>query len=96
VPCSDDLLPALGGRRYNGAVIDATLKDQLLEEIERLSPGQIARVYQYTHSLVRPALQPGATVEQLMSLAGSIDDESAREITAAIEEACERVDPSEW
>jgi hypothetical protein len=66
-------------------VIDASLKDQLLEEIERLSPGQIARVYQYTHSLVKPALPRGATVEQLVSLAGSIDDESAREITAAIE-----------
>ncbi|HLF56444.1 MAG TPA: hypothetical protein VI942_06315 [Thermoanaerobaculia bacterium] len=77
-------------------MIDATLKDQLLEEIERLSPEQLARVYQYAQTLAPPPMRRGTTVDELMSLAGSIDDESARQMTAAIEEACERVDPSEW
>ncbi len=41
-------------------------------------------------------LPPGASVDDLMALAGAIDDTSARQMTAAIDEAFERVDPSEW
>jgi hypothetical protein len=96
VPSPESRPPALALPRYNDAVIDATLKEQLHEEIERLSPEQLARVYQYTLALAKPQVPRGATFDELMSLAGTIDDESAREITAAIEEAFERVDPSEW
>lgn len=76
-------------------MIDSTLKHQLLEELDRLSPEQVARVYQYAHALASP-LPRGASVEDLERLAGSIDDASARQMTAAIEEAFERVDPREW
>jgi hypothetical protein len=76
-------------------VIDTTLKRQLLDEIERLSPEKLARVYAYAHALASP-LPPGASVDDLMELAGTIDDASARQMTAAIDEAFERVDPSEW
>ena len=76
-------------------MIDTTLKRRLLDEIERLSPEKMARVYRYAHGLASP-LPRGASVEDLMTLAGSIDDASARQMTAAIEEAFERVDPSEW
>lgn len=76
-------------------MIDATLKRQLLAEIERLSPEKLVRVYEYAHSLVSP-LPPGASIDDLMALAGTIDDASARQMTAAIDEAFERVDPSEW
>lgn len=76
-------------------MIDSTLKAQLLEEIDRLSPEQLARVYQYAHELASP-LPHGAAVEQLEELAGSIDDASARQMTAVIDEAFERVDPREW
>jgi hypothetical protein len=38
-----------------------------------------------------PAVTP-ATIEELFALAGSLDDESAREMMAAIESECERVD----
>jgi hypothetical protein len=31
-----------------------------------------------------------------MALAGSIDDAAARQMTTSIDEAFERVDPSEW
>lgn len=79
-------------RQYNGGVIDTTLKRQLLDEIERLSPEKLARVYAYAHALASP-LPPGASVDDLMALAGTIDDASARQMTAAIEET---FDPSEW
>ena len=76
-------------------MIDSTLKHQLLTQIERLSTQQLAQVYEYTRGLTSP-LPPGASVDDLMALAGTIDDASARQMTAAIEEAFERVDPSEW
>lgn len=84
-----------GSRRYNCRVIDTSLKRQLLDEIERLTPEKLARVYELAHTLASP-LPPGASVEDLMALAGTIDDASARQMTAAIDGAFERVDPSEW
>jgi Arc/MetJ family transcription regulator len=36
-----------------------------------------------------PALPRGASLEDLRSLAGTLDDQSAREMRAAVEEACE-------
>jgi hypothetical protein len=41
-------------------------------------------------------LPRGATREQLQSLAGTLDPESAREMREAIEEGCERVNPDAW
>ena len=76
-------------------MIDATLKRQLLDEIERLSPEKLARVYEYAHSLTAP-LPAGASIDDLMGLAGAIDDASAHQMASAIDEAFERVDPSEW
>jgi hypothetical protein len=76
-------------------VIDTTLKRQLLDEIERLSPEKLARVYEYAHGLASP-LPRGASIDDLMALVGTIDDASARQMTAAIDEAFERVEPSEW
>lgn len=76
-------------------MIDSTLKHQLLAEIERLSTHQLAQVYEYAHGLASP-LPPGASVDDLMALAGTIDDASARQMTAVIDEAFEQVDPSEW
>lgn len=80
---------------YYFVVIDATLKRQLLDEIERLSPEKLARVYEYAHSLTSQ-LPPGASIDDLMALAGTIDDASARQMTSAIDDAFERVDSSEW
>lgn len=40
-------------------------------------------------------LPRGASAEDLRALAGTLDDESAREMTEAVEEGCERVDPDE-
>lgn len=48
--------------------------------------------------LVEPVrrLPRGATREQLQSLAGTLDRDSAREMREAIEEGCERVNPDAW
>lgn len=42
------------------------------------------------HGLLTP-LPKGASVEELIDLVGTLDDESAWQMTAAIEESCERV-----
>lgn len=76
-------------------MIAATLKDQLLGEIERLSPEQMARVYGYTQALTASRPQ-GVPSRSLLKYAGTLDAESARAMREAIEGAFEQVDPREW
>lgn len=71
------------------------IKDQILDDLERLAPEQQRRAAELVHGLLSP-LPNGASVEDLLQLAGTVDDESAREMMAAIEEGCERVDLDEW
>jgi len=78
-------------------MIEPTIKEQILRDLDRLPPDLQERALQLVHSLVAPAPLPrGASIEDLMSLAGTLDDTSAREMREAIEEHCERIDPSEW
>jgi len=76
-------------------MIEPTIKEQILKDLDRLPPDLQERALQLVHSLVAP-LPKGASIEDLMSLAGTLDDTSAREMREAIEEHCERIDPSEW
>ena len=71
------------------------IKEQILSDLDRLSPQQQERAAELVHGLISP-LPRGASIEDLMSLAGSLDDESAWEMKAAIEEGCERIDADEW
>jgi len=71
------------------------VKNQILSDLDRLSPEEQAQAARLVHSLVSP-LPRGASVEDLLSVAGTLDLESAREMMAAIEEECERVDRDEW
>jgi hypothetical protein len=76
-------------------VIEPTVKERILRDLDQLSPELQQRALQLVHNLVDP-LPKGASVEDLMSLAGALDDESAREMIEAIEEGCERIDPEDW
>ena len=67
------------------------IKEQILDDLDRLSPDQQKRAAELVHGLVSP-LPKGASIEDLMKVAGTLDDESAREMLGAIEEGCERVD----
>lgn len=71
------------------------IEDRILSDLDRLTPEQQERAAELIHGLVS-TLPRGATVEKLMALAGTLDDESAREMMEAIEEGCERVDSDEW
>jgi hypothetical protein len=61
------------------------IKERILEDLDRLSPEEQQHAARLVHSLVDP-LPKGASVDQLMTLAGTLDDESAQEMIVAIEE----------
>lgn len=71
------------------------VKEQILSDLDRLSPADQRRAADLVHGLVSP-LPKGASIEDLMEVAGTLDKESARQMMAAIEEGCERVDSDGW
>lgn len=76
-------------------MIESTIKEQILKDLDRLSPELQQRALRLVHDLVDPHPR-GASIEDLMSVAGILDDESAREMIEAIEEGCEQIDPEGW
>lgn len=77
------------------AMVVPAIKEQILSDLDQLSPAQQKRAAKLIHELVSP-LPRGASVEDLLKVAGTLDDEAAQEMTEAIEEGCERVDLDEW
>jgi hypothetical protein len=71
------------------------VKAQILSDLDQLSPAQQRRAAELVRGLVS-ALPKGASVEDLLAVAGALDDEAAHEMMEAIEEGCERVDLHEW
>lgn len=76
-------------------MVEPGIKEQILRDLDRLSTEQQKRAAELVHGLVsaRPKGTPG---RELLRFAGILDDESAREMTEAIEKGCERVDLDEW
>ena len=72
-----------------------TVKEQTLSDLDLSSPEEQQRAADLVHGLVTP-LPRGASVEDLLSVASTMDDQPAREMMQAIEEGCERVDLDEW
>lgn len=72
-----------------------TVEQQILSDLDRLSPEKQKRAAELVHGLVT-LLPKGASVEDLLSLAGTLNDQAAREMMQAIEEGCKRVDLDEW
>lgn len=76
-------------------MVEATVKEQILSDLERLSPDMQARAAQLVHGLVEAA-PTGIPGRDLLRFAGAIDAESIREMEEAIEDGCERIDPEAW
>lgn len=76
-------------------MVDPKIKERILNDLERLEPAQQQRAAELVQGLLTP-LPKGASVDDLIDLAGTLDDESARQMTEAIEESCERVDLDGW
>ncbi len=71
------------------------IKQQILEDLDQLSPARQRRVAELIRGLVS-APPRGTAGRDLLRFAGTLDDQSAREMTQAIEEGCERVDIDGW
>jgi hypothetical protein len=72
-----------------------SVRDRVLEEMERLGPEDRGRILDFARSL-GSAPAHGTRGSELLRFAGSVTPQVAEELTAAIEEGCERIDVSEW
>jgi hypothetical protein len=71
------------------------VRHEIARQVEALPPGMQQRVLRFVTSLASsaPMGERGAALRQFAS---SLDADSARQMTQAIEEGCERVDAGEW
>jgi hypothetical protein len=72
------------------------IRRQLNEEIDRLEPEQQHRLLELARGLTVSPLPKGMTWEHMKQYAGTLPDDDAAEILAAIEEDCENIDLDEW
>ena len=66
---------------------------RLLKEVEQLPLPLQQKVVDYAHALVQPRRR-GTPGKDLLKFAGILSPEDAKEMMDAIEEGCERIDPS--
>jgi hypothetical protein len=71
------------------------LRQEIAQQVEKLPPDMQERVLRFAASL-SPSSPVGESGTRLRRFASSLDPVSAREMTQAIEEECERVDAGEW
>ncbi len=71
------------------------LEDQILAHLSGLSDDQQERILDYARTLSEgaPRAVPG---RDILAFAGTIQPDELRLMARAIDENCERVDPSEW
>jgi hypothetical protein len=73
------------------------IREQIISQLDRLSPEQQKQLLDYSLSLQRQG-PPGIPGHELIARAREINfsSEDLAEITQAIEEDCERIDWDEW
>ena len=72
-------------------MVQPAIRKLILADLDRLSPERQRRAADLVHGLVYP-LPTGASVDDLLKVAGTLNEESTRQMMDAIEEGCERVD----
>ena len=74
--------------------VSPKLKEELLNEMARLSQKEQQRVVAFAKSL---AAEPtGKASKDLARFAGAIDPDDLKQMAAVIKEGCERINESEW
>ncbi len=69
------------------------LKDEIIEQVDRLDAPQQRRVLDFARRLTAAPAVPG---RELLRFAGSFPPPDLAEITQAIAEGCEAVDRNAW
>jgi len=73
----------------------AEIQHQLYEEIDKLSSAEQIRLIAAARE-IRRELPKGMPWEEMKRFVGTLPDEDAAEIIAAIEEGCENIDYDGW
>ena len=73
----------------------STTIQEIVEQLEKLSPGQQQEVLDFTMEL-SGELPEGTPIKEFLKFAGTIPSEDLEEMKQAIEEDCEQVYESEW
>jgi hypothetical protein len=76
-------------------MVDSSLRDELLKEMEQLPPAMQRRVLDYARAMAESTPQ-GTPGRDLLKFAGIMTPTEADEFLRSIEEDCERVDPNDW
>lgn len=72
------------------------LREEIGKQVDMLPPNLQEEVLRFVNSLSSRAAVTGEPGSALRQFARYLDPVSNREIAQAIEEECERVDPSQW
>ena len=71
------------------------IADQIMNQLQKLTPDQQAQVLDFTANLLRPRGEPGIEINQhAHELNFPLDD--LAEIQRAIDEDCETINPDDW
>ncbi len=70
-----------------------TVKDKIMEQVDRLTDPQQRQVLDFARRLAAPSGVPG---RDLLRFAGSIDPADLEAMSQAILEGCEDVKPNRW
>lgn len=89
-PIGLDIVDAL---TYINFIVTKTVKDEIIEQVERLDAPHQRKVLDFARRLTEPAGTPG---QSLLRFAGCIDAADLDAMSRAIEEGCEKIDPNAW
>lgn len=79
------------------AMARLSIKQQILDDLDRLPPELQRRAQELVHGLAVSASRPeGTPGKELLRFAGILDEDAALEMERIIEEGCERVDLDAW
>ncbi len=70
-----------------------TVKDAIIEQVDRLDAPQQRKVLDFARRLTVPAGTPG---RDLMRFVGCIDPADLDAMSQAIQEGCEKIEPNGW
>lgn len=76
-------------------MVNPQLQDELVRQLESLSPELQLRVLEFARKLVNSTPKP-VVGKELLRFAGMLSPEDAKAMSEAIEAGCEKVDLSEW
>lgn len=70
-----------------------TVKDQIIEQVDRLDNHQRKQVLDFARRLSAPTGTPG---RKLAGFVGSIDPADLKTMSEAIQEGCEKIESNAW